>query len=336
MNKTIGLVIAMLISFISMNAQDLSSKEEKVLSLGESTNLERGLYVQFDKFVINKMTGKIVAIEERDTMYSEATLEPYITSRHWSRDPLAFKYPEWSPYSSFQNNPILYIDPDGAEVFISILATSASRNGHASISVNTYREIQLSVPNEAGEMEMQTFFLRNPQALKFDLSNSSPNNDMTSESFAKTKGLSDGAFQVSSAGKGRVINGQQVWTADEISTDRAVEAKLRQMYDDKKPYNLASNNCADACVNALDGTVFSSTSGMGKESLSVSIGVLSKTFDVTTPNQLYNDLYTLSKDKSSNVIKLKGSAAFSYDTQDFVNKKVEKASAQEVLDIISE
>ncbi|MBI2968912.1 MAG: hypothetical protein HYY40_14015 [Bacteroidetes bacterium] len=33
-----------------------------------------------------------------------------------SVDPLSHKYPQWSPYSAFQNNPIIYIDIDGREV----------------------------------------------------------------------------------------------------------------------------------------------------------------------------------------------------------------------------
>ena len=32
-----------------------------------------------------------------------------------SVDPLASKYPQWSPYSAFANNPIMYVDPDGRE-----------------------------------------------------------------------------------------------------------------------------------------------------------------------------------------------------------------------------
>jgi len=35
--------------------------------------------------------------------------------RWMSVDPLAAKYPSWSPYSAFRNNPILYVDPDGKE-----------------------------------------------------------------------------------------------------------------------------------------------------------------------------------------------------------------------------
>ena len=298
-----------------------------VLSLGEPEPVEKGLYVQFDKFVINKMTGKIVAIEEKDTMYSEATLEPYITSRHWSQDPLAYKYPEWSPYSSFQNNPILYIDPDGAEVFISILATTGTFSGHASISVNTYREVKRMAPNEDGKMELQVFFLRNPQALKFDLSSKNiPNNSIKSESFAYTRTQADGVFQVSSTGSGRTINGEQLFTKSEISTDLAVAEKLKQMYREQKPYNVLSNNCANACVNALDKTVFGNTKELGQETLSVGYGIVSKDFTVTSPNQLYNDLNAMSKDESSNVIKLKSnSSAFSFDTQNYVDNEVDKA-----------
>ena len=37
------------------------------------------------------------------------------SGRWWSVDPLASKYPQWSPYPAFTNNPIMYVDQDGRE-----------------------------------------------------------------------------------------------------------------------------------------------------------------------------------------------------------------------------
>jgi RHS repeat-associated protein len=61
-----------------------------------------------------KFTGK-----ERD----EETGLDYFGARYYdsdlslwlSVDPMAHKYPSWSPYAAFFNNPIYYIDPDGKE-----------------------------------------------------------------------------------------------------------------------------------------------------------------------------------------------------------------------------
>jgi RHS repeat-associated protein len=42
--------------------------------------------------------------------------------RWMSIDPLVRKYPDWSPYKSFRDNPIIYQDPDGADEFLTIIA----------------------------------------------------------------------------------------------------------------------------------------------------------------------------------------------------------------------
>jgi RHS repeat-associated protein len=40
-------------------------------------------------------------------------------------DPLAYKYPELTPYCFVANNPILYIDPDGRELILSFASAGA-------------------------------------------------------------------------------------------------------------------------------------------------------------------------------------------------------------------
>lgn len=68
--------------------------------------------------MFNTRTNKIEYFIETDTMYSEATLQPEIVSRWLSQDPLARKYPSLSPYNFVGNNPIMFIDPDGREIWI--------------------------------------------------------------------------------------------------------------------------------------------------------------------------------------------------------------------------
>lgn len=68
--------------------------------------------------ILNSNTMKVIGFVEKDTLYSEATLEPEIVSRWLSVDPLASKYPSVSPYNFVANNPIIFIDPDGKEIII--------------------------------------------------------------------------------------------------------------------------------------------------------------------------------------------------------------------------
>ena len=69
--------------------------------------------VQIGTVLFNTNTGKIVAFVEQDTLRSEATLEPQIVSKWLSPDPAAAKFPFSSPYVFTNNNPILFVDPDG-------------------------------------------------------------------------------------------------------------------------------------------------------------------------------------------------------------------------------
>lgn len=74
--------------------------------------------LQIGTVLFNTNTDKIVAFIRQDTSYSEATLKPEVSSRWLSPDPLAAKYPYCSPYNFALNDPILYLDPDGRDVFI--------------------------------------------------------------------------------------------------------------------------------------------------------------------------------------------------------------------------
>lgn len=69
--------------------------------------------------ILNTNTMKVIGFVEKDTLYSEATLEPEIVSRWLSPDPLAAKYTSLSPYNFVDNSPLIMVDIDGREIFIS-------------------------------------------------------------------------------------------------------------------------------------------------------------------------------------------------------------------------
>ncbi|HLN34652.1 MAG TPA: RHS repeat-associated core domain-containing protein [Nitrososphaeraceae archaeon] len=77
--------------------------------------------------------------KERDT---ETNLD-YFGARYYdseigrwlSPDPLADKYPGWSPYNYCLNNPVNLVDPDGRDVIVLLASKGASGLGHAAVLI---------------------------------------------------------------------------------------------------------------------------------------------------------------------------------------------------------
>lgn len=68
---------------------------------------------QYSRTLLDAKNKKIKDFVKADTLYNNYPLDPVVFA--WAVDPLASKYPHQSPYSTFNNNPIIYIDPDGRE-----------------------------------------------------------------------------------------------------------------------------------------------------------------------------------------------------------------------------
>jgi hypothetical protein len=72
--------------------------------------------VQIGSIILNTVTNRIEFFVTYDTTYSEATLQAEVVSRWLSPDPLSEKFYSLSPYNYAANNPILFVDPNGAEI----------------------------------------------------------------------------------------------------------------------------------------------------------------------------------------------------------------------------
>jgi len=72
----------------------------------------RQKYMHYGRTILDTETGKISELVKEDSL-RRYKVDPVVFAL--SIDPLARKYPMWSPYSAFANNPIRYKDDDGRE-----------------------------------------------------------------------------------------------------------------------------------------------------------------------------------------------------------------------------
>jgi hypothetical protein len=123
--KQISVTVCLLFFFFSTKAQDYNpyksiGKKAKILTLS------KGKYVEFfdtdsiqriGTVMFNIRTKKIVKLLNAELVYKKAS-DNSSASRWYSADPLAEKFSSISPYVYAVNNPILFVDPDGQEIWI--------------------------------------------------------------------------------------------------------------------------------------------------------------------------------------------------------------------------
>jgi hypothetical protein len=113
--------IALMLSSQLIKAQDIFkqhgfTKEPLTLSNGSYNEFfNNDEVVQIGTVLLNTKTNKVTDFIKEDT---DTTYKAELSSRWLSIDPLAAKYPEWSPYVFVKNNPIIRIDIDGREDFL--------------------------------------------------------------------------------------------------------------------------------------------------------------------------------------------------------------------------
>jgi hypothetical protein len=89
--------------------------------------------------IFNTKTNKILSFTKDQILYNNYNFDPVVFA--WNIDPLAAKYPYHSPYSSFANNPILFIDADGREFDFSKMSRTEKQTYDATIKRLSKSEI---------------------------------------------------------------------------------------------------------------------------------------------------------------------------------------------------
>lgn len=97
---------------------------------------------EYGYITIDLKAKKIVKIENRPN--NNLLIDPVAFA--WQIDPLTSKYPSWSPYMAFANNPILLIDPDGQEP---IKPQAGTIGGFVSFFNNTSTKMGLTTGESA-------------------------------------------------------------------------------------------------------------------------------------------------------------------------------------------
>lgn len=115
----VSLLLVFLFGSVSLHAQN------PYKSLGvemETLTLSKGKYIEFftndslvriGSIILDTRNYRISSFVLRDTIYSEANLEPEVSSRFLQTDPYASLYPSLSPYVYVSNNPLVFKDSDG-------------------------------------------------------------------------------------------------------------------------------------------------------------------------------------------------------------------------------
>jgi RHS repeat-associated protein len=231
--------------------------------------------------------------------------------RWMSTDPLQKKYPGYSPYHSFANNPILFVDPDGEDIFVAVKSTghggdSRDNAGHAIIMVTEYKQVSLTINGvketryvAVGMLKIDNnIYYRSSQGALGDIQ-IQPSSIVTEirnyEGVAQLNKVTGGT---TGSDLGVVTDSpdfdenQTYYTFDEIAEDKALLAEAEKIKKEKpgNVFNTETYNCTDfvaECLNGIGINVSGKLSVTGQKS--------GRTTSVANPNTLFKELRALSK-----------------------------------------
>ncbi|MBN2520152.1 MAG: hypothetical protein JXB17_06590 [Bacteroidales bacterium] len=134
--KTINFLLSIILLSTNIYSQNSQSKlkvnefELPYLTLSDGRYDEIHQYNNFERVgsaIIDMKTHKVIRFVNKDSIQDVGMYEMDMTTRFLTIDPLAEKYVQLNPYGYCANNPILFIDPNGEEIWIYYGEDNANR-----------------------------------------------------------------------------------------------------------------------------------------------------------------------------------------------------------------
>ena len=318
--------------------KDINVKEDRYATLSGGLfdeNPQPKPIERYGKTLFNTKTKKIIEFKEPDSTYSNYPIDPVVFA--WSIDPLACKYPNLSPYVSFADNPIIYYDPDGKDIWVGFVATNTDANGathagHTTIEVTNYVAVKITINGK-----IQTYYKATGGNTLVELNQyvikgiTNSDYQLFSSDNIKQKPLYDirhneqeavikvqdtpGVLGKDITGASDADANTTYYTSDQIKNELTVYntvAQLKEKNINKEVFNLRTNNCTDFAAKIL-GLIKINTEGQEKTTGTDKYG---QSYSVANPNKLFQFLqkkYTVTKETNTNIEKNPKSTIENYD-----------------------
>ena len=152
-----------------------------------------------------------------------------------SIDPHAKSYPSLSPYAYVGNMPTWAIDPDGRDIIIISAPSNVAGLGHAAVLIGN-------------DKDGYRLYSDNGTDGKIGSSGAASGGNESGIQFGSLKEFANSSSNFNEDGSVKYT------AAVRIVTDKETDAKMREAAAESvgEDYNVFTNNCADACSDALE------------------------------------------------------------------------------------